>query len=255
MNSSPKTISSVSEYELPYLSLETGDEAITCTGLAYDDENNTWWVGSYGRTNEGDPYGHSRIVEMDDDFQEIIGIIDLTDRIDGLNQDMQGVALDESDGTIWFADNKNVYNITKQGELIKTVEFDSKYKKPNGIAYDKTNDSLWVLFFTKYLVNIDKDGTILGEYPCDVEAQDHVYCSETNGAVYFTAGADYSGDRNYVYQYDFDAQTAVPIYQLMDSYAVEGLVLKDGNLYIANDGLYHQAYEPVNVIKRYEIGE
>lgn len=254
MNSSPKAISSVSEFELPFLSLETGDEAITCTGLAYDEESNTWWVGSYGRTNEGDPYGHSRIVEVDDSFQKIIGIIDVTEMIDGLNQDMQGVALDESDGTIWFADNKMVYNITKQGELKKIVEFGDKYKKPNGIAYDKTNDSLWVLFFTKYLVNIDKAGTILGEYSCDVEAQDHVYCSD-DGAVYFTAGADYSGNRNYVYQYDFDNQTAVPIYQLMDSYAVEGIVLKDGDLYIANDGLYHQAYEPVNVVKRYETGE
>ena len=235
--------------------VEGEEQALTCTGLSYDAACNTWWIGCYGKTNQGDKYGDSIIVQMDYSFQKIVSVINLTQQIEGLNENIQGVAIDKSDDSIWFADSLNIYNISKQGDLRKVIKFKDQYKKPNGIAYDTINDSLWVLFFSNYLVEVDKDGTILNEYPCNIEGQDQLYCSEVDGKIYFTAGTDYLGNQNFVYKYDFDKQVAIQVYQLMDSYAVEGIVLKNKELWIANDGYYHCAYEPVNIVKKYVISE
>ena len=112
---------------------------------------------------------------------------------------------------------------------------------------------IWVLFFNDYLVQVDKNGKIIKEYPCNIEDQDQLFINQANGTLLFTAGADYMGNENFIYEYDFANECPVLVYQLMDSYAVEGLVVDHDTIYVANDGLYHAAFEPINVIKKYEV--
>ena len=253
LNNPSEKIYSTQSYTLPYVDTEDGKVGFTCTGLTFDEVNEVWWIGCYGRTNEDEEYGHSRIIEMDRDFEKILNVLDISSLVEGTKDNIQGVAYDNSNNSLWFTDSHILYNITSKGELLKTIEFEAKYKKPNGIAVDNKNDLIWVLFFNDYLVQVDKNGKIIKEYPCNIEDQDQLFINQANGTLLFTAGADYMGNENFIYEYDFANECPVLVYQLMDSYAVEGLVVDHDTIYVANDGLYHAAFEPINVIKKYEV--
>lgn len=62
---------------------------------------------------------------------------------------------------------------------------------------------------------------------------------------------DYNGD-SYVYEVDKETGEYNMKYILKDSFAIEGISIKDGNMLILNDGYYHNAKTTKNQMNYYE---
>lgn len=215
---------------------EFGADNFTSTGLAFDKKDNTFWVGDYGALKSTD-IPAPRVVEIDKDLNKVLAIVDLSSVLSN-SDNLQGIAWDQTNDSLWLAVGDSCKNIKKDGTLIS--EFDlGKYKKykSNGICVD--DDSLWVLCYSKYLLHFDKSGQLLKEYRFNFKDQDMLF---NNGyELLVTVGADYKGESNYVVSFDkSEGKTAVK-YQVIGAYAVEGISIVDGKMYIVNDGLYHDA--------------
>lgn len=223
-------------------------EGFTCTGLSYDQADDVFYVGRYGKVYSDDEYSESEIIVLDSDFG-LMRIIELT-QIPELENSIQGIAYDSKSDTIWFTDTQDIIEIDKNGNFLNRIAVE--YKKPNGLAYNSNTDSLWVLCQKQYLLNITKKGEILTKYKCDYDDQDQL-CFDEDGNLYITVGADYAGLDNFVLVADIETGTITAKWRVMDSYAIEGIVIKDDTVYIANDGLYHEAAIQENIIQKYII--
>ena len=124
----------------------------------------------------------------------------------------------------------------------------SKYKS-NGIAVDK--DNIWVLCYNKFLLKLNKYGDIEEKYKFNYKDQDHIYLINNN--LYVTIGADYLGDNNFVFKYNLKSGIISCEYQLEDSHAIEGIVILDDTLYIANDGKFHHDIFNCSYINIYSL--
>lgn len=83
---------------------------------------------------------------------------------------------------------------------------------------------------------------------CDIKDQDQLLIID--GELLFTAGADYLGDKNYLYRINKDGKCRL-LGPLKNSYAVEGMVFIDDSLYVFNDGYYHDAKIKKNYVAVY----
>ena len=90
-----------------------------------------------------------------------------------------------------------------------------------------------------------------------MKGQDQLWLDETNNVMYFTAGINYSGDilkgDNALWSVDLDTGAVSEAYAFADSYAVEGICMSEGKMYVLNDGYYHSARIPVNQVNIYDI--
>ena len=223
----------------------------TCTGLAYDAQTDTFLVGDIGKELPASSGFASQIVRIQPDFETVVGTIPLYSTFANM-QDIQGLTIDTSDGTIWFcsyAEGK-VRNISTSGNSIKSFDLTGA----NGIAYSRKDDCFWILVTnTNDILKVSKSGTILARYAFTYnETVDQCYFDEWRGLLYITAGANYSGRNNI---YCFNTQThALSIACTVDSYSVEGLWLGDDDkMIILNDGYYHSATDPYNQANIYTI--
>lgn len=231
-------LSSISEYR------ETG---FTCTGLCVDSINHRFFVGNIGILKpEDSEIMKSTIVILSEDFSTKLSELRLYEVYPHL-KDIQGIAYNYDDETLWFCSfsENRVYNINTDGTLIESYEI----SKPTGIAYDSSRRCIWILTYTK-LLQLDEMGAINISYDINVEGQDQLCYDSENDKLLMTAGLNYDGT-NYVYQINPQDGHLVLLYNLVDSYAVEGIALMGGNMYIANDGLYHNAKIPQNLVNIY----
>ena len=220
-----------------------GSSDFTCTGLAYDNDDDSFWIGDYGALSP-ETIPNPRLVEVDKSLMNKVGEISLKDIL-GENADLQGVAYD---GSLWIASNDKVFQIDKKGN--KTFEFSlgkySKYKA-NGICCDK--NSLWVLCASRYLLNYTKKGELINKYKFNFQNQDHI-CA--NGDyLYITVGADYKGMENYICKLSKKGEI-VSLYQTEHANALEGISVNNGKIYVANDGKYHSDIMNRSYITVYE---
>ena len=215
---------------------EFGVDNFTSTGLSFDERNNTFWIGDYGTAESADVQT-PRVVEVNKDLNKVLRIVDLSNILSNCDN-LQGVSWDQTNDSLWLAVGDSCKNINKDGTLISEFEL-GKYKKykSNGICVDK--DSLWVLCYSKYLLHYKKSGTLLKEYKVNFKDQDMLFNS--GNELLITVGADYNGESNYVVSFDKNTGKIRVKYQTIGSYAVEGLSIVDGKMYIVNDGLYHDA--------------
>lgn len=241
---------SLNTIDLPDVEGRTAGTGFTITGLTYSSSDNTFYAGNYGKTYTSDTTVKNTIVHLSNDMKTNLGEIDLNTIYPNLKE-VQGVTIDTSDDTIWFVSpsDKTMYHITKTGESINTISLN--LSNPTGIAYDSRSDTLWVLSETS-LVNITKDGTTNKTIALDIANVDQIYLDTEDDAIYITAGVDYSG-KNYVYKVKLTSQTYGLMYTLTDSYAIEGIYIKNGTMYIGNDGLYHDAQIKKNIIQTYLV--
>lgn len=226
------------------------ENALTVTGLSIDEINQTWFIGNYGKKQKDDTNFNPSIVNVTSDFSMINYVIPFNE-----NQkvDIQGVAYDKTNSSLWYTDGENIINCNSNtGEEISRFSIGeySKYKA-NGICIDPENDTVWVLCMYKYLLHYDKDGTLLDELICEYIGQDHIYM-DTEGQIYISVGTDYQNENNYVICIDQEANIQ-KIYQVNGSYAIEGIVLIDDKLYVLNDGIYHESKIKKNYIQVYDI--
>lgn len=190
----------------------------------------------------------SSIVVVSDDFKSLKYVIPLYENFPSM-KDVQGVAYNHNDNTLWicsFGENK-VHHITSSGSHISSIDIN----KPTGIAYDPKQECLWILTYSQ-LLKVKADGEFIRTFNVAIEGQDQLCYDEANSRLLMTVGLNYHGT-NYVYEIDIKTGNINLLYKLEDSYAIEGIALYNGFMYIANDGMYHSARIPVNQINRYNI--
>lgn len=225
-----------------------GADDFSCTGLTWDEKDNAFWIGDYGAKSIDDTPS-PRVVEVNKDLTEVLRIIDLTGVISS-NDNLQGVAYDQSNDSLWLAVGDTCKNIDKDGKLLSEFSLGkfSKYKS-NGICVD--DGTLWVLCYSKYLLHYDKAGNLIEENRFNYKNQDQICIHD--GMLLATVGADYNGDGNYVMVIDRITGKTLVKYQTIGAYAVEGICVVDGKMYIANDGLYHNAKIKESYISVFDI--
>lgn len=238
---------------LPDAASSPEGRGFTCTGLALDSESAEWLVGNVGQDRPDNGDMRSTIVRLSGDFSTVLGEIDLHDAFPRM-KDIQGLCVDGADLTIWFCSfgEGKVRHITRDAQSLG--EFD--IEQPTGITYDSRTDSVWILTYTQ-LIRISKDGEWLESFEVNVKGQDQLWLDETNNVMYFTAGINYSGDifkgDNALWSVDLDTGAVNEVCVLADSYAVEGICVSEGKMYVLNDGYYHSAKIPVNQVNVYDI--
>lgn len=227
---------------------ETG-KGFTCTGLAYDENTNTFLVGDIGALLPADQT-RSNIIRMSSDFRQVVETIPLYSSFPNMT-DVQGVTIDTSNDSIWFcshAENK-IRNISSAGVSLGDITVSS----PTGIAYSANDDSFWILSYDNVIRHINKSGTVLESYNfAYTDTLDQCFLDEGRGLLYITAGANYTG-RNNVYCFNVNTHEQY-IACTVDSYSVEGIWLGDTNkMIILNDGYYHSATIDQNLVNIYTI--
>lgn len=236
---------------LPSLSEAPCEQGFTCTGLAFDAVEKCFYIGNIGKRRfDSKENIHSTIVVLDKNFSFIVKQIDIGNIFPEMG-DVQGLTIDSSDDTIWFCSFQEnmVRHIDKKGKDLGGLEI----KNPTGIAYDSRFDHIWVLTYSELLC-MEKNGKVKKSIPVSIEGQDQIWIDENNLRVLMTGGINYQGE-NYVYSIDLNSGEIKKLYTLLDSYAIEGIAVDSGNMYIANDGVYHKAKVEANQINIYQCGK
>lgn len=224
----------------------------TCAGLAYDAVSDTFLVGDIGKALPSSSGFASQIVRVSRDFSAVINTIPLYTSFPNM-QDVQGITIDTTDGTIWFCSTSEslIRHIDTNGNSLGSF---STSAQPTGIAYSPIDDCFWVLTYasSNNILKVSKAGTVLETYSFAYSATlDQCFLDPSRGLLYITAGADYT-NRNNIYL--FNTQThEQSIACTVDSYSVEGLWLGDNQMVIVNDGFYHSAHVPENQANIYTI--
>lgn len=222
----------------------------TCTGFTYDSVNDTYWIGDHGITEE-DPV---QLYQINSDMNELVSCVQIEEFYNDGERNLQGVAYDYIDDMLWCAIGKSIIEVTKDGEIKKSIsnEFFEEYKA-NGINVDPVDATLWVLCASEKLLHIDRTGNVIEEIAVNYYAQDMIYVD--NEKIYITIGADYTGNDNYLAVYDKESQQLTFEYRLINSYAIEGVYINNNRLYIVNDGLYHNCMIPKSYISVYDLSQ
>lgn len=234
--------------EIIPLPLKEGEQhAFTCTGLFYDEKNDTFLVGNAGKDKPDDEVFQATIEVLSPDFSTIVRTLLIYPYFPNLG-DIQGVTVDK-EGEIWFCSPKErlVRSIDADFNEVRSIRLRSN----TGITYDSRNDSIWILTSRK-LVNYSKEGELLASYRFKRKAQDQLYLDESANEMYITTGADYHGP-NFVYKLDLDSRAFNMEYVLEDSFAIEGISIVGDKMYILNDGYYHDAKVPRNQVNVYQL--
>ena len=234
--------------ELPSLNEE--EEGFTCTGLTYNVNNNSFFIGNYGKITKKTKKTPS-IIQVDGEFKNVKNQI----KIDNRNANIQGVSYDNKTDSLWYTDGKYIINCTILGKEIKKFKCKGYERfSPNGVLVDNSENAIWVLCLYNYLLKYDFDGKLLESFKSDYIGQDHLgYFGD--GKLCFSVGEDYMGDKNYVAVYSKQYMKIEKAYQVIGSYAIEGIAVVGSTLYIANDGFYHNAKIKKNYIAKYDLSE
>ena len=227
---------------------EFNENDFTCTGMTYDTKNNSIWIADYGAENDNNEL-NPRLLELDYEYKNVINIINLKNIMDN-SFNLQGISYDEIDNSLWLATGDYIYEINKNGDIIQKYSMGkySKYKS-NGIFVD--NDKIWILCYKKYLLCLNREGDFINKYKFNFMDQDHIYIY--NNKIYCTVGADYSGDNNFVFTFDLTTKVINNLYKIEGSYAIEGIIIKDNIMYIANDGKFHNDIIGHSYISEYKL--
>lgn len=236
-------------------------KGFTCTGLVRDTTDGTWWVGNYGKTDfasSGAATFAASIVHMSGDFSAIIAEITLASL--GITQNTtlagpQGVTIDTSDNTIWFAspETNTVYHISKAGALLgslPTVIAVANGAGSNGLTYDPVagqlvtmladsvvGDSIVVSWFNKTTGAVTRTITVSALW-----GSDHLFINPAEpGYLYLTGGGDVVAQPDTILKVNAATGAVVASYSLIGTDAVEGLYILGSTMYVANDAFFHNS--------------
>lgn len=219
----------------------------TCTGVTYDPMSNSFYIGDAGKTSQDEDIFRAVIRQVSLELDNQIRLFECYTQFETM-RDIQGVTIDNS-RNIWFCSygENLVRGIDQTGKQISSY----KVNNPSGIAYDFSKDTFWVLT-DQYLIHFTRDFEEINRYSFRVDGQDQLFYDEESNLIYITAGNDYHGD-SFVYTFDITSEAFELKYILKDSYAIEGITIIGNNMYIFNDGLYHDAEIPVNQVNVYHL--
>lgn len=229
---------------------EIGIDNFTSTGMTFDEADDAFWIADHGSSAEDEV----RLIELDASMEHILSIIQISNYKNDGNINLQGIAYDKLDDAIWIAVGDRIQQITKTGEINKTIYL-GKYENcsANGICVDESDGTLWVLFYKDYLLHFDRDGKTIEVVQVNMADQDMIFMYD--GLIYISVGADYLGKENYCAVFDPETKEIIIKYRLNQSYAVEGIYIDNNRLYVINDGAYHNAAIPRTYIVLYYLEE
>lgn len=221
---------------------DTG-KGFTCTGLERDPTDGTWWVGDDGRHTEASPgVQQTALLRLSSDFTTILTTVDLKTLYPTIGT-VQGVAYDTSDDTLWIAstDENLIRHITKAGADLGTFAAAAV----NGLAYDSLNDALIWIASTGAATTATwircSDGTTLKTKKvrglCDQFYFDPA--DGTEGSLYTSSGVNGNGSYGWVDKIDVASNLWQGSWFLPEALAIEGIYVRNGVLYVMNDGYYH----------------
>lgn len=222
-------------------------EGFTCTGLAYDATDDTFWFGNDGRNNLADTSYQSSIVHTSKNGATKLGEIDLVALYPAIKS-VQGVAIDTSDNTIWFSstDENLVRHITKAGAHIGSFAVTA----PNGLAYDAVHDELLVLTNASNLVRYSKSGTAGTSISMSLVSPDMLWLSADANELWMSYGFSISTGC-YMMGCRFSDGFKTGQYLVAEATAIEGIHYDGTNLYIANDAYMHVVPNNKNALQVY----
>lgn len=243
-----ETITLMNEKQIQFE--EFGAEDFTCTGMTYDSLNKSFWIADNGASDASEEV-HPRLIEISSDFKHILNTIDLKEIMDD-SFNLQGLSYDKIDDALWIATGDYIIELNKEGAVLSKISMAeySEYKS-NGIAIN--GNDIWVLCYRKYLLKFNRQGNVVNKYNFNYQDQDQIYFF--NDLLYCTVGADYSGDNNYVFTFNPNTEELINKYIVIGSHSVEGIVIKDNIMYIANDGKFHKDLVGSSYISEYRIKE
>lgn len=238
-----------SQRVIPLPNVISSNDAIgfTCTGMTYNSLDSCWYIGNIGAYHPDEDM-RSTIVVLSKDLKQIKRTIPLYELFPAM-LDVQGVAVNEMDNSIYlcsFSENK-VRHISDDNQIIDSISID----RPTGVAIDKKTGHLWVLTFSD-LVEYDQNHKQLSNSPIVKDGQDQL--AILDGKIYITHGLDYSKSQ-FVSIFDIASRELEKTYTVDSSYAIEGIAIVDSLVYIANDGLYHDAKINKNQINIYNLSD
>lgn len=225
---------------------EIGAGNFTSTGMTFDSVNHSFWIADHG-SSAGDVL---RMMELDNTMDHVLSVVQISDYQNDGNTNLQGIAYDRFDDAIWIAVGDRIQQVTKTGEIIKTISL-GKYKNcsANGICIDETDGTIWVLCYYDYLLHFNRKGKIMEAVEVDMADQDMIYMYD--GLIYITVGADYCGEENYCAVFDPASKEIRIQYRLNQSYAIEGIYVDDIRIYVVNDGAFHNTTIPRTYVSIY----
>lgn len=240
----------VSATNLPDASGGDAGKGFTCTGLAHDASDDTFWISNDGRNVFGDTSYLPSLVHVSKAGDAKLDEILLAPLFPSA-QSIQGVTVDTSDNTLWFAsfDEDLIRHVSKTGTNLGAI---AVANEPNGLAYDPTTDSLLVLF--------DADDTIK-RYDCATGALlethnlgahfmlDHLWFDPAANCVWFSVGANNTS--GFIKRYNLTTGILSPAILVPDADSIEGIYMDGANLWVANDGYFHAGTPALNRLLKY----
>ena len=226
---------------------EIEEKGFTCTGAVFDPASKSFYVGDAGKKMPLDEKFRAGIRQLSLDLNEQIRFFECYKQFESM-RDIQGVAID-STSNIWFCSyGENLVRCMDQnGNPINC----HRVKNPSGIAYSSSDDTFWVLT-NRYLIHFSREFNEICKFSFKVAGQDQLFYDEEQKIIYITAGNNYHGE-SYVYSFDVTNELFKLEYILQDSFAIEGITIINGSMYVFNDGLYHDAEIPVNQVNIYSL--
>lgn len=225
----------------------------TCTGMAKDPTNGTWWVVNFGRISSSVVVYTPSLMNVSSDFSTKISEIDLLTAYPSIGN-VQGLAYDTSDNTLWFTDSDNnaIGHISKTGTVLTGL---SLAFSPNSLTYDPTlncliyNQTSSIIWANKTTGATIKSITSGGGY-------DHLYFDSTSG-VSGTLWGSYgpNGAPAGINRYDVATQLWTGHWSIPEIQAVEGLHCVGGVLTLVEDARYHNVGYLTNSAAVYNLIE
>jgi hypothetical protein len=227
----------------------------TCTGLARDPVDGSWWAGNDGRGDApSDPHASS-ILHLSPDFSTILG--EVTTRALSLpDASIQGVGYDNASNSIWFVlkgDPVRLINVAKDGALRRSLSVSGRI---NGLAYDTRRHLLITVDDesgevrwrdpTTGALNVQPRLRIRGR-----SSPDHLFYDGARDALLVTGGANGRAGWLETWRLDTAEPSLVRRERLANADAIEGIARFDGRYYLANDGFFHRGAPSLNRILTY----
>ena len=213
------------------------NEGFTCTGVDYDDDDDALWIANDGRATPGDSSYEPSLVQVNLSGTSILAEISLTSLFPSA-ESIQGVAVDESDSTLWFASvaENLIRHVTKAGV---DEEDEISVTAPNGLCYDSTRDALWYTNGST-LRRISKAGSVQATVTLPFAEVDMLFYDAVNDLIWITSGAN--GEIGILRTYNpSNGAIGEHKYRLTEATAIEGAAIQGSVIYIAHDGFFHSA--------------
>lgn len=233
-------------------------KGFSCTGISKfmsTGDTNALWIGNHGQNKQvGGGTKQPTLCKVSLDGTSLLSEIDLYTLFSG-SESVQGVACDETDGTIWVAipTTNRVEHVTTAGA---DVGNGFAFTGANGLAYDHLRNKLWVSksgTSERTLSLVTKAGvvdrTITVELPLNYLI-DQIWHDRTRDVIWM---ATELGTVGRIYGISPADGSRVYEYRPSNALETEGILVDGTTVYLTSDEYYHNSGRLLNTLYTYTI--